>query len=171
MLSTMKRTIVLGCLVLLACGGSEQASPESVPPASPPAIEPAPPVAVEPAPVAVEPASIAPTIVEGEWTGGSSGGPIQSSLTWRFHGSSYGMDGYPAIGENGRLAITSDVANADGSRSVAVHFSASRQCDGPCAPGAGQPREDRDVPMVLSADGRSLTFGGITYTHLPAADS
>jgi hypothetical protein len=153
----MRISIALACLTLLACGGSsEHAPPPSQPDTHDEQVE------------NEAPASVA---IDGEWSGGSSGGPIQSSLTWRFHGGEYSMDGYPAIGETGHYAITSDTPAADGSHSLVVHFSSSMSCEHACRPGEGTPRDDRDVSMQRSADGSTLTFGSIAFARLPAVDS
>jgi hypothetical protein len=155
----MQRTsLVAVALISLACG-----APAAAPPAHAES-------ATE-TEAAVEAPRATSSAIDGDWAGGSNGGPIQSSLTWRFHGGAYSMDGYPAIGETGRFVITSDTIQADGSHALVVRFTSSRACDGPCGDGEGTPRDDREISMSLSSTTSTLTFGTIAYARVPPADS
>ncbi len=100
------------------------------------------------------------TALEGRWTGGSRGGPIASTKTWTFRGSSYEMSGYPSIAERGQFLVVSNVRAGDGGRSLRLRFTAVMRC-GPCGSSPMRPEDDRERTVQLSADRRTLTIDGM----------
>jgi cysteine-rich repeat protein len=98
--------------------------------------------------------------LEGRWTGGSRGGPIASTRTWTFRGSSYEMSGYPSIAERGQFLVVSNVRAGDGGRSLRLRFTAVMRC-GPCGSSPMRPEDDRERTVQLSADRRTLTIDGM----------
>lgn len=99
--------------------------------------------------------------LEGRWTGGSRGGPIASTRTWTFRGSSYEMSGYPSIAERGQFSIVSNAPADDGGRTLRVRFTSVTRC-GPCGSSPMRPEDDRERTVQLSADRRTLTIDGMS---------
>lgn len=97
----------------------------------------------------------------GTWRGEMAGGPMGGATREvRFTRDRYEMTGYPSAGEHGRYRVLS---RAD--RTLRVRFEERLVC-GPCE-AAGPDREApaRDLDVVLSVDGRSITLDGWTLAR------
>ena len=89
------------------------------------------------------------------------GGPLAHMLEYKFHSDgTYEMSGYPPIRENGRFSVQSRDKD-----SFTLRLTDRRGC-GPCSPqNPMETRKDLAAAATLTANGRTLTFQGLTLTR------
>lgn len=110
-----------------------------------------------PATPALTPESVG---LSGRFHGGRSDGPVGMSQDWTFTGDRYEMEGYPSIGERGRIEVLSRTGDV-----VRVRFTERVWC-GPCETrGPDTPRDPQEVDLRFSPDGRSFEHNGLTLTR------
>jgi hypothetical protein len=117
--------------------------------------------------LAVPPAVIPATMLNGTWSGsGSDGDRMGWSLTYTIRDGRYTLEGYPPLSEAGDVALAAlPVEDASGEATVLVRFSGRVM--------NGSPVEDRTEAWVLSADQQrftrpiDMTFTRTTTTPAP----
>jgi hypothetical protein len=113
--------------------------------------------------LAVAPAVIPATMLNGTWSGsGSDGGHMGWSLTYTIRDGRYTLEGYPPLSEAGGVVLAAlPVEGASGEVTIQVRFFGRVM--------NGSPVEDRTEAWVLSADQQRFTRPtDMTFTRTPS---